>query len=78
MTTDTPRPDPLSNMRPVLYASPHRRPSNSPYSASEFPASMTGKAAVQSEREMAWTMMRERVDIANHRFWVSCCGLVGG
>jgi hypothetical protein len=24
----------------------------------------------QAVREMEWTMMRERVDMANHRFWV--------
>lgn len=65
-----PRPDPVSNMRPVMYASPRRRPSNSPYSAAEFPSSMTGKEAAQGVREMEWTMMRQRVDMANHRFWV--------
>jgi len=58
-------------MRPIIYASPRRRPSNSPYSAAEFPAAMTGKEGVQGVREMEWRMMRERVDMANHRFWVS-------
>ena len=34
---------------------------------------MTGKEGVQGVREMEWRMMRERVDMANHRFWVSPC-----
>jgi hypothetical protein len=64
-------------MRPTIYASPRRRPSNSPYSASEFPAEMSGKEAAQGVREMEWRMMRERVDVANHRFWVSPAEHVG-
>ncbi|CAK9783517.1 hypothetical protein CC85DRAFT_287116 [Cutaneotrichosporon oleaginosum] len=67
-------PDPLSNIRPVLYAAKRkRRPSNSPYSAAEFPAEAAGSAAQMRahELELAFTMHRERVDMANHRFWAA-------
>jgi hypothetical protein len=76
-----PSPDPLSNIRPVLYAAKRRRrPSNSPYSAAEFPAEAAGSAAQMRahELELAFTMHRERVDMANHRFWVSATGEHGG
>lgn len=63
-------PDPLSNIRPILYASkPPTRPSaNSPYSASEFPSS-SGDAKLDN-MELEWRLRRERVDLTNHRFWV--------
>jgi len=64
-------PDPISNIRPVIYASPAppRRSSNSPYSAGEFPYS-DGQARLQ-DLELEWRMRRERVDMANHRFWAA-------
>ncbi|BEI82398.1 hypothetical protein CcaverHIS002_0302660 [Cutaneotrichosporon cavernicola] len=67
-------PDPLSNIRPVLYAAKRRRrPSNSPYSAAEFPAEAAGSAAQMRahELELTFTMHRERVDMGNHRFWAA-------
>lgn len=67
----TRRPDPLSNIRPVIYASRSTRPptKSSPYSAAEFPYS-EADASLQ-ELELEWRLMRERVDMMNHRFWVS-------
>ncbi|KAL7419798.1 hypothetical protein Q5752_005714 [Cryptotrichosporon argae] len=66
-------PDPLSNIRPVLYApsSPARaRSSNSPYSSSEFPdASGSDADAARAALELRLRLHRERVDAANHRFW---------
>ncbi|OXC67204.1 hypothetical protein AYX13_04306 [Cryptococcus neoformans] len=64
-------PDPLSNIRPILYASkPPTRPSaNSPYSASEFPSS-SGDAKLDN-MELEWRLRRERVDLTNHRFWAA-------
>ncbi|GMK58213.1 hypothetical protein CspeluHIS016_0502450 [Cutaneotrichosporon spelunceum] len=67
-------PDPLSNIRPVLYAAKRRRrPSNSPYSAAEFPAEAAGSPAQRRahELDLAFTMLRERVDMSNHRFWAA-------
>lgn len=66
-----PRPDPQSNIRPIIYAStPNRSQSlNSPYFAGEFSAN-----GVEGKLEMAeleWRLRRERVDMMNHRFWVS-------
>ncbi|KAL1405219.1 cytosolic Fe-S cluster assembly factor nbp35 [Vanrija albida] len=62
-------PDPRSNIRPVVYVSSRRRrPSNSPYSAVEFPVTSTPRA---DELELAYTMHRERVDVTNHRFWAT-------
>ncbi|ODO06312.1 hypothetical protein L198_01544 [Cryptococcus wingfieldii CBS 7118] len=65
-------PDPVSNIRPIIYASkPATRPSaNSPYSASEFPAGNYGDARLDN-MELEWRLRRERVDLANHRFWAS-------
>ncbi|WVQ73831.1 hypothetical protein IAR50_003412 [Cryptococcus sp. DSM 104548] len=65
-------PDPVSNIRPIIYASkPATRPSaNSPYSASEFPAGSYGDARLDN-MELEWRLRRERVDLMNHRFWAS-------
>ncbi|KAK1920945.1 hypothetical protein DB88DRAFT_501619 [Papiliotrema laurentii] len=64
-------PDPLSNIRPVIYASRSTRPptKSSPYSAAEFPYS-EADASLQ-ELELEWRLMRERVDMMNHRFWAT-------
>ncbi|KAK8861365.1 hypothetical protein IAR55_002184 [Kwoniella newhampshirensis] len=64
-------PDPLSNIRPIIYASrPATRPSsNSPYSASEFPSD--GADSGLENMELEWRLRRERVDLMNHRFWVT-------
>ena len=66
-----PRPDPLSNIRPVIYASQSTRPTSrsSPYSTSEFPYS-ENDASLQ-DLELEWRLNRERVDMTNHRFWAS-------
>ncbi|WRT65483.1 uncharacterized protein IL334_002426 [Kwoniella shivajii] len=64
-------PDPVSNIRPIIYASkPSINPStNSPYSASEFP---TGSRDARLENmELEWRLRRERVDLMNHRFWAT-------
>ncbi|WWD16732.1 hypothetical protein CI109_101163 [Kwoniella shandongensis] len=64
-------PDPLSNIRPIIYASkPITRPSsNSPYSASEFPSD--GSDSRLENMELEWRLRRERVDLTNHRFWAT-------
>ncbi|RYE97372.1 MAG: DUF2315 domain-containing protein [Oxalobacteraceae bacterium] len=61
-------PDPISNIRPIIYGStPSRtRSANSPYSASEFPSTSTR----QNDVELEWRLRRERVDGMNHKFWV--------
>jgi hypothetical protein len=62
-------PDPVSNIRPVIYASPptRKRTPNSPYSTGEFPSSSESRL---EEMELEWRLRRERVDAMNHRFWV--------
>lgn len=64
----TARPDPESNIRPIIYGStPSRtRSSNSPYSASEFPST----SSRLNDLELEWRLRRERVDGMNHKFWV--------
>ncbi|WVR04021.1 hypothetical protein IAU60_001020 [Kwoniella sp. DSM 27419] len=66
-------PDPLSNIRPIIYASkPSINPStNSPYSAAEFPTGMDAGSARLANMELEWRLRRERVDLMNHRFWAS-------
>lgn len=64
------RPDPLSNIRPIIYATPLYKPSNSPYSASEFPLLKPSEQKLY-ELQMSTKMHKERVDMENHRFWVS-------
>ncbi|RSH94458.1 hypothetical protein EHS25_004261 [Saitozyma podzolica] len=62
-------PDPISNIRPVIYASTpsRRRTPNSPYSTGEFPAESTRL----EELELEWRLRQQRVDAMNHRFWAS-------
>ncbi|WVO17982.1 hypothetical protein L204_105680 [Cryptococcus depauperatus] len=64
-------PDPLSNIRPIIYASKFitRPSSNSPYSASEFPTSYSDSRL--EDMELEWKLRRERVDLTNHRFWAA-------
>jgi hypothetical protein len=69
------RPDPLSNIRPIIYATPLYKPSNSPYSASEFPMLKPSEQKLY-ELQMSTKMHKERVDMENHRFWVSLLALL--
>ncbi|WVQ83585.1 hypothetical protein IAT38_005726 [Cryptococcus sp. DSM 104549] len=64
-------PDPLSNIRPIIYASkPATQPStNSPYSAAEFPP-IHGDVRLEN-MELEYRLRRERVDLMNHRFWAN-------
>ncbi|OCF45050.1 hypothetical protein I317_01101 [Kwoniella heveanensis CBS 569] len=66
-------PDPISNIRPIIYASkPRINPStNSPYSASEFPAGLIAGDVRLENMELEWRLRRERVDLMNHRFWAT-------
>lgn len=70
------RPDPLSFIRPIIYAStpPRRQTSNSPYSTGEFPYSE--RDAKLEDLELEWRLMRERVDMSNHRFWVYLLSII--
>lgn len=65
------RPDPYSNIRPIIYAStpPSRGSNNSPYSTGEFPYAKDSTRL--EDLELEWRLSRERVDMMNHRFWVS-------
>lgn len=55
-------PDPVSNLRPVIYddAPPTAPPTSHPYSLKEF----TGDT-----REYQWKVQRQEVDAMNHNFW---------
>ncbi|WVF66838.1 hypothetical protein IAT40_001580 [Kwoniella sp. CBS 6097] len=66
-------PDPISNIRPIIYASkPRINPStNSPYSASEFPTGLSAGDVRLENMELEWRLRRERVDLMNHRFWAT-------
>ncbi|VDB82951.1 unnamed protein product [Peniophora sp. CBMAI 1063] len=65
-------PDPVSNLRPVIYAdaplpsasgSGATHNSNHPYSLSEFPRSALNDA------DYRWRLRREELDAFNHAFW---------
>jgi apoptogenic protein 1 len=65
-------PDPVSNLRPVIYddpPTPASSASSHPYSLREF----TGDT-----REYQWKVQRQELDSFNHKFWtdVSVTGLV--
>ncbi|KIP09561.1 hypothetical protein PHLGIDRAFT_67310 [Phlebiopsis gigantea 11061_1 CR5-6] len=55
-------PDPISNLRPVIYddAPAPASPTSHPYSLKEF----TGDT-----REYQWKVQRQAVDAINHKFW---------
>ncbi|KAJ9125575.1 hypothetical protein QFC22_000537 [Naganishia vaughanmartiniae] len=72
--------DPVSNIRPVHYASAQYNPSSaasastSPYSTSEFSnvdeeASDRVRADARIGDDLEWRLRRERVDAKNHEFW---------
>lgn len=75
-------PDPVSNIRPVKYASAisRRQTPNSPYSVEEFPTASSrygagrGSGDAEGSRaadlELEYRLRRERVDAMNHHFWV--------
>lgn len=74
------RPDPISNIRPVIYAIPSAadtaRQTASPYSASEFSSSQLSDYDNQKLGEdMADRLRKEAVDKRNHEFWVSFLAL---
>ncbi|KAJ9109228.1 hypothetical protein QFC21_000557 [Naganishia friedmannii] len=75
-----PRCDPVSNIRPVHYASAQYNRSSSaststsPYSTSEFTnveeeASDRVRADERIGEDLEWRLRRERVDAKNHEFW---------
>lgn len=69
------RPDPLSKIRPVLYVPTGpvkdiRAPS---FASNEYEDALIR----MKERELEWLVYRQRVDIENHRFWVSPFHLPG-
>ncbi|OCH94942.1 hypothetical protein OBBRIDRAFT_788679 [Obba rivulosa] len=54
-------PDPVSNLRPVIYDDAPPAPSNMhPYSLTEFGGDV---------REYQWKMQRQELDAFNHTFW---------
>ncbi|ORX36360.1 hypothetical protein BD324DRAFT_651599 [Kockovaella imperatae] len=63
-------PDPVSNIRPMIYAHASRLPTlSSPYSSAEFP--YAEKDAKMQDLELEWRLRKERLDVMNHKFWAA-------
>lgn len=58
-------PDPVSNLRPVLYA----KPSSSPPSRVRHPYSLREFTGMQQDNGLQWRIHRQQLDAFNHNFW---------
>ncbi|KAK2466878.1 hypothetical protein APHAL10511_001136 [Amanita phalloides] len=63
-------PDPISNLRPVIYDEPfvsmHPKQLNHPYSLAEFDATEDSF----EELELQYKLQRQQLDAFNHQFWL--------
>jgi len=64
-------PDPLSNLRPVLYGPPSKLEDirSSPYSVTEFSESQAPPTANEQTEALEWRWEQESLDAFNQAFW---------
>lgn len=62
-------PDPVSNLRPVVYSWTPTRMQDHHYSADEFPAFTEHTKQGYERMDIEWNIARGRLDAFNHSFW---------
>ncbi|KZV86548.1 hypothetical protein EXIGLDRAFT_578401, partial [Exidia glandulosa HHB12029] len=64
-------PDPVSNLRKVVYDRVEESKTPHPYSVNEFPpnTNLTDPDGAQARLDLEWNIARGRLDSFNHHFW---------
>lgn len=68
-------PDPVSNLRRVVYDRAEQAQTLHPYSVNEFPAdsNLTDPDNARVRLDLEWNIARGRLDAFHHSFWADVC-----